>query len=135
MKKEIKLNNLIFPIWILWLFPPIVIVAMIGNYIIDSLVILLALVVFKVSSVTGESTKSLYKRSILKVWIFGFLADILGTALLFIIMMILGGTEDLVQGISYNPLSNLGSFLIVFIAILAAAVFIYIFNYNYFYYI
>ena len=131
MKKEIKLNNLIFPIWILWLFPPIVIVAMIGNYIIDSLVILLALVVFKVSSVTGESTKSLYKRSILKVWIFGFLADILGTALLFIIMMILGGTKDLVQGISYNPLSNLGSFLIVFIAILAAAVFIYIFNYNY----
>lgn len=131
MKKEIKLNNLIFPIWILWLFPPIIIVAIIGNYIIDSLVILFTFFIFKVSSVTGESTKSLYKRSILKVWIFGFLADILGTSLLFIIMMILGENEDLVQCISYNPLSNLGSFIIVFSTILVAAVFIYIFNYNY----
>ena len=131
MRKEVKLNNLIFPIWVLWLFPPIVLVAMVGNYVIDSLVILLAFVIFKVVSVTGENIKTLYKRSILKVWGFGFLADILGTALLFIIMMMLGGTDDLVQGICYNPISNLGSFIIVFVAILVAAVLIYVFNYKF----
>ena len=133
MKKDIKLNNVIFPIWIMWLVPPLILFAMVGNFVIDSIVILVAFLVFKVVNSTGLSMWQLYKKSILKVWGFGFLADILGSIFLFVITMILNmvkGTNDMLYSIMFNPFNNIIGFLIVSAAVLLAIVLIYIFNYR-----
>lgn len=37
--KQVKLYNVIFPIWLLLIFPPVALIALAGNFIIDSLVI------------------------------------------------------------------------------------------------
>ena len=34
MKKGVKLNNVIFPIWMMWIFPPLALLALIGNFVI-----------------------------------------------------------------------------------------------------
>lgn len=132
MKKEVKLNNVIFPIWMMWIFPPLVFIALVGNFVIDSIVILAAFAIFKVVKSTGLSMGQLYKKSILKVWIFGFLADIVGAIMLFVVMLILesiNGTNDIIAGICYNPLNNITGFLIVVAAVALAVLLIWIFNY------
>lgn len=79
MKKDVKLYNMIFPLWTLFFLPPAWLVVLPANFVIDSLVFRLAA---KVSKLQGVA--SLYKKSILKIWGFGFLADIIGAAFLFL---------------------------------------------------
>lgn len=79
MKKDMKLYNVIFPIWMLFFLPPVRLVILPANFVIDSLVFRLAA---KVSKLQGIA--SLYKKSILKIWGFGFLADIIGAGFLFL---------------------------------------------------
>ncbi|MDO4714625.1 MAG: hypothetical protein Q4B28_08600 [bacterium] len=79
MKKDIKLYNVIFPIWMLFFLPPVWLVVLSANFVIDSLVFRLAA---KVSKLQGIA--SLYTKSILKIWGFGFLADIIGAGFLFL---------------------------------------------------
>ena len=132
MKKEVKLNNVIFPIWMMWIFPPLALLAIVGNFVIDSIVILAAFAIFKVAKSTGLSMGQLYKKSILKVWVFGFLADIVGAIMLFVTMLILEsgeGTNDIISGICYNPFSNMIGLLIVIVAVALAILLIWIFNY------
>ncbi len=129
MKREVKLNNVIFPIWMMWIFPPLALLALVGNFVIDSVVILVAFAVFKVMKSTGLSIGQLYKKSILKVWVFGFLADIVGAIMLFVIMLACENNNELVSAICYNPFNNILGFLIVVAAVLLAVVLIWIFNY------
>jgi hypothetical protein len=62
-----------------------------ANFIIDSLVILLTM-----KHLGIKFKKTMYKRTILKVWSFGFLADIIGAAFLFLTMFVfeLGSRGD-----------------------------------------
>lgn len=129
MREDIKLNNLIFPIWMMWILPPVALVALIGNFIIDSIVILLAFWLFKVVNSTGRTIGQLYKKTILKVWVFGFLSDIIGAIILFVISLCTGSNNELLEAISYDPFMSLSSFLIVFGAMLVAGYMIYVFNY------
>ena len=132
MKKEVKLNNVIFPIWMMWIFPPLALLALIGNFVIDSLVILAAFAIFKVVKSTGLSMGQLYKKSILKVWIFGFLGDIVGAIMLFVTMLILEtgeGANDIISAICYNPFSNIIGLIIVVAAVVLAVLLIWTFNY------
>ncbi|SCJ60058.1 Uncharacterised protein [uncultured Clostridium sp.] len=129
MKREVRLNNVIFPIWMMWIFPPLALLALVGNFVIDSVVILVSFAVFKVMKSTGLSIGQLYKKSILKVWVFGFLADIIGAVMLFVIMLACENNNELVSAICYNPFNNIIGFLIVVAAVLLAVVLIWIFNY------
>lgn len=134
MKKDKKLYNIIFPIWFVWLMPPLIIFALIGNFLIDSAVILISFKIFKSASKTGISNKSLYKKSILKVWGFGFLADIIGTIPLlglsiFESILPVKIPYEITSAVAYDPFSNIWSFIIVLGAVLIAGVFIFLFNY------
>ncbi|WP_294186413.1 hypothetical protein [uncultured Clostridium sp.] len=62
-KSSIKFYNLIFPIWLIWLFPLTWIIILPGNFIIDSLVLLITLKVLNINE-----KKNVYKKAILKVW-------------------------------------------------------------------
>ena len=111
--KETKLYNILFPIWFIILIPMSWLVILPGNFIIDSLVLLLTM---KAIGIVGR--KEMYKKTILKIWLFGFISDIIGAAFLFVTIM---GFELALPGEDYLYLT---------IAVLISAVFIFIFNYK-----
>ena len=127
---DVKAYNLIFPIWMFLFFPPVVFIALFGNFIIDSLVLIGCYYWFKCAS----SLTPFYRAHILKVWIFGFLADIIGAAILLLIYIsetFIGFPYELVMAISYNPFLDPLAFVIVLFAILVSGLFIFLFNYHF----
>lgn len=138
MKKRqaCRLYNVIFPIWLLWIFPLTWLMILPANFIIDSAVVLIALKLLKVPSL-----KSVYKKVILKVWGFGFLADIIGTVFMFLALILedtglLGeGMKDwwytyITNAVSYNPFENIWAFLWVTACVIVSCVCIYCLNYK-----
>ena len=127
-----KLYNVIFPIWFIWIFPPVFLIALAGNFIIDSAVLVIAALVFKTAEKTGASVKDLYKGSIVKVWSFGFLADIIGSIPLFLIVMVgvPGIGSEVKQALALNPWSHPVALVIMLSCMVLASVFIYFFNYR-----
>lgn len=111
--KEIRFYNILFPIWFLLFIPLSWVVVLPVNFIVDSLVILLMMKIIGV-----ESKRKMYKQSILKVWGFGFLSDIIGAAFLFFTMWVLELSTS-----NDDPSLTIP-------AILIAAIFIFIFNYK-----
>lgn len=91
MKKEIKLYNVLFPFWMLLLFPQVWLIVLSGNFIIDSLVLLVSMYLIKI-----KDKKIFYKSNILKIFGFGMLSDILGSAymLLMMVWVQIGGMGD-----------------------------------------
>lgn len=79
--KNIKLYNVLFPFWMLLLFPQMWLIVLPGNFVIDSLVLILSMVALKV-----VNKKEFYKRHILKIYGFGLLSDILGAAYMFLLV-------------------------------------------------
>lgn len=132
--KQVKLYNLIFPIWFLLFFPPVIFVTLIGNFVIDSLVIILCFFMFKLGN-AQNNLKTFYKKNILPVWKFGFLADIIGALLLFLLVTFdFGAIElpyELSSAISYDPFSNPLAVIIILFAMLISTIFIFIFNYKF----
>ena len=130
--KKIKLYNVIFPIWLLLFFPPVILITLSGNFIIDSLVILACFKIFKLVD-SQYNLKSYYKKSIIKVWLFGFLADFIGAIILFVLGILgdsFGLAYELIYGINYDPFSNLLAVFIILLAILVSGIFIFLFNYK-----
>ncbi len=130
--KEVKLYNIIFPIWLLIFFPPIIFITLAGNFVIDSLVILACVSIFKLA-VNSEERKTFYKNSIIKVWLFGFLADIIGAAILFILGIwgeYFGLSYELVSAIDFDPFSNPLAVMVIVFAMLVSALFIFLYNYK-----
>ena len=111
MKKDLKLYNIIFPIWLLLLVPPVWLVILPANFIVDSLVILITMMVIGI-----HQKRKMYIKSIFKVWIFGFISDIIGTAVIFALSVLIN------KGFDDNPAFTIPGVLI-------AAIMIFIFNY------
>lgn len=133
-KTSIKMYNLVFPIWLLWLLPLTWVVVLPANFIIDSLVVLITLKLLKVSNI-----KNLYKKSILKVWGFGFLSDFIGTAIMLIPELIDGRIpsayrkwwyKNITSAISYSPFESVYAVAWIVIAMIITSFFIYLFNYK-----
>lgn len=128
-----KVYNVIFPIWMLIFFPPVIFISLVGNFLIDSMVIIVCFFALKISK-QEFGLKTFYKKSVLKVWLFGFLADIIGAAFLFLFLILgsgLGLPYDLESGISYDPFSEPLAVIIIVIAMLISSAFIFIFNYHF----
>ena len=74
--KSYRLNNVMFPVYMLFLLlPQVWAIVLPFNFAFDSLVLLLAVRHYRYGA-----AKEIWKKSILRVWGFGFLADILGAA-------------------------------------------------------
>jgi len=58
--KQIKLNNVIFPIWMLLFIPPVIFIALIGNFIIDSLMQNASISFVETSMVIGVDKRTVY---------------------------------------------------------------------------
>lgn len=129
--KNIKLFNMIFPIWFLLFFPPFILATLVGNFVIDSLVIIACFFVFKLSS-NEMKLKDFYKKSIFKVWTFGFLADFLGALIIFLSTCLdhLGLPDEIVTAICYDPFSSIIAVIVILLAMIVSSVFIFLFNYK-----
>lgn len=133
--KSIRLYNIIFPIWLLWLLPVTWIVVLPANFLIDLLVIVLTMKFMKVQNIKQNA-----KAVILRVWIFGFIADFIGTAAMFMANVISFGDyetplgkwwyNNIIYAVSFNPFDNIYALLWVTLCVIIAAFFIYLFNYK-----
>lgn len=73
--KDVKLYNVLFPVWMLMLIPTLWLVVLPGNFLIDSIVLLIAMRCLKL-----EQRKPFYWKHIFVVFGFGLLADVVGAA-------------------------------------------------------
>lgn len=117
-QRDKKLYNVIFPLWAIFFFTPLIIIPLIGNLIIDGLIIYLTLLLKK--------TKLEWKKIraiILKAWGIGFGSDLVGVALLFTL-----SSNSIIN--DYNPFANILTTLAYLFAILVAGILIFWFNYR-----
>lgn len=82
MKKDIRLNNVLFPFWMLILFPQMWLLVLPGNFIIDSIVLLVCMKVLKI-----DQKLKFYKSAILKIFFIGIFSDVIGSAYMFMMMV------------------------------------------------
>lgn len=80
-KGDVVLYNVLFPFWMLLLFPVAWLIILPGNFIVDSLVLLLGMFVLKI-----EDKKQYYKNHILKIYAFGMLSDFAGAGYMLLMM-------------------------------------------------
>ncbi|MFD3272999.1 hypothetical protein ACE3MS_23185 [Paenibacillus dendritiformis] len=131
--REIKLYNVIFPIWFIMFYPPIILVTLAGNFIIDSLVLLASAYAFGLAS-ADQTLGLIYKKTIWKVWGFGFLADFIGALFLFSLLLLEGVQvlpREAISAVAYNPFHNLSGLMLVIIAMFISSSIIFILNYKF----
>lgn len=126
--KTIRCYNVIFPVWFLILFPIAWLYALPANFIIDSIVLLLALKMLHI-----EDMGKIYKKTILGVWAFGFIADILGAVFLLISQLDMGDwwQQQVTMPVLLNPWQTIPAFALVLVSLGIAGYLIYILNYKF----
>lgn len=129
MKRSVRLYNMIFPLWMLLFFPVTWLLVIPANFIFDSLVLLIA-----IGAMRLVKKKEIYVRSIFRVWIFGFLADLIGAAwmlLVYGVAVCLDDTEAstfFLEAFMVNPWQNFCALILTILAIFVAGLAIYFFN-------
>lgn len=119
MKNNVKLYNVMFPIWFFFFYPTFLwLIILPVNFVIDSLV-----VYFCVKKQAVADFKPLYKKSILKVWFFGFLADFLGGFVCLLTMDLFTRFLPRIETVLFP-----GSFIPSIPGVLVAGVLIYVLN-------
>ena len=68
---------MIFPLWLLWIFPVTWIVVLPANLLIDLLVLSLTMRCLKL-----DGRKEIAKKAVLKIWVSGFVSDFIGTVVM-----------------------------------------------------
>ena len=131
--KKARVYNVIFPIWALMFFPPTIFIALAGNFIVDSVVLLIAGACLRIGAREEQTLGRFYGRSIIKVWLLGFLADFIGTLPLWIIFEfgLIEVAPEMTAAIYTNLFQNTGAVLLVLACIAIAGVCIYFFNYRF----
>lgn len=89
MKKEVRLYNAMFPLWFILFASPLLapwiwLACAVGNFIIDSAVVLIVIAVSRL-----EAKRKFYWSSIWKVFLLGFLADFIGAGLMLLATQII----------------------------------------------
>lgn len=126
MKRQTKLYNVLFPIWLLWLFPQVLAVVIPGNLAIDCLVLLLTLLALKHTE-KGAVVKAVWW----KFWLLGFAADLVGTAWMMLgwYLMELPALDGVVSYIDMvRPFTNPIAFFWTLAGVAIAGVCIYFFD-------
>lgn len=129
-RQDVTLYNVLFPIWMLWIFPQTWLIVLPVNFAIDLLVVALTMKGMQLTDVRQNA-----KSVILRVWLMGFVADFIGTALMFLVNIVefpgaLGAWwyDHMTNAVSFNPFSSGYAFLFVTFCVAVSAGCIYWFN-------
>ena len=118
-KKDVRLYNLVFPFWFLYLFPmPLWLIVLPANFAIDSLVLYCS-----ARSQEIDNRLELWKESVLPVWGIGFLCDFIGAAVTFGLYLLLHEAPGMIDLITFP-----GTTLISIPGLILAGVLIYFLN-------
>ena len=113
-KKELRLYNLMFPVWMLiWWPSPLWLVLIPLNYALDALVL-------HVSLPAATDRRAFRRRHTWKICLAGFLSDFLGSALLFAVYA-LSPARQLTNDIAYDPFGSAAALAVTLASILLAA--------------
>ena len=125
MKKDVRLYNMIMPLWLVIAFPVMWLPTLAGNFLIDSIVLLILLKIKK-----EEDKKQIWKGCIVGVWIFGMLSDIIGGAALVAISIFLEktGFYRASNAIIFNPWTHPLAAVSVIFCMALSSLFIYLFD-------
>lgn len=133
MKKQTRIYNVIFPIWILILFPQLLVFVIPGNLIVDCAVLWFALLALKHPR-KGAVVKKLWWR----FWLLGFAADAIGVVWMFLgwltagwasqLLGTVGWLEDVVMALTVNCFRHPLAFLWTLAGVALAGVWIYFFD-------
>lgn len=125
--KQTRLYNVIFPIWLLFLFPAVWLVVVPANLLIDCAVVLLALIALR-----HTQKKAVLKQVWWGVWIMGFASDFVGALFLLPSMFLLGYLpepwDSWLEPVMYNPFKSWLAFAVTLIAVALSGVCIYFLN-------
>lgn len=125
--KQPRLYNVIFPIWMLFLFPQVWLIALPGNLLIDCGVVLLTLTALK-----HTNKRAVLKQVWWKIWLLGFGADFAGIAALIPAMFLVSSApkdvRPLIEPVMYNCWKSPVAFLWTAGAVALAGVCIYFFD-------
>jgi len=117
-----KLYNAIFPLWLLWVFPPFILVTVPLNWIWDATVLGVTLLILK--------RKDLFSwRLVAKVFGIGYLSDFIATGFLFVMMMWVPYVRNYHYEICYAPFRHWCSAVVMIAALMLAASCICFLNY------
>lgn len=96
----VRVYNVMFPVYMIFLFFPLTwLVILPFNFAFDSLVLALAMRRWQMQDKMG-----LWKKSILRVWLFGFAADIAGAGLITLLYYLTNSVLDFLDFTSWEPL-------------------------------
>ena len=127
MKREHRLYNVIFPIWMLVLFPQVWLIVIPGNLLVDCLLLLLTLLALKHRD-KGGVVKQLWW----KFWLLGFAADAIGGAWMLLgwLLAVPFGSwwESSVGHIMHNAFAHPAAILWTLVGVALAGVCIYCFD-------
>ena len=127
MKKEVRLYNVLLPVWLLWIFPQVWLVILPGNLLIDCLVLTGALFVLK-----HRNKWAVVRKLWWKFWLLGFAADLIGVAWMFLGWLLSIPFEDwwtdTLRYIMHNPFGHPLAFLWTLGGVALAGVCIYFFD-------
>ena len=120
--KTVTLYNVIFPIWFLWILPMCWIFILPANLVIDSLVIVLTLKYLHCHDIL-----STLGAVILRVWLLGFAADLVGAGLLLLSVSLFStqATAEIGAALIANPFSHPAALLVTVLSIAVVGVLIY----------
>lgn len=135
MRKPVVLRNVAFPVFMLLLLPPVWLVILPLNLLVDLAVLLVGYQLLIERVGTRGAMRALGWKTAVVTWLFGFLADFAGGGLL------LGATmanelfpalrqeswNAIQSAIIYNPFRNLWALSIVLLAVALVGVLIYLF--------
>lgn len=125
--KQNRLYNVIFPIWLLFLFPVAWLVALPGNLIIDC-----AVVFFTLLHLKHTQKKAVLRHVWWRIWLLGFAADFVGALALLPSMFLLGFLpepwDNWLEPVMYNPFKSCLAFAVTLFAVALSGVCIYFFD-------
>ena len=122
-KNDIRLYNVLFPIWFYLLFPQVWLLILSVNFLVDSLVMYCS------ARQQGlENTRVLWKERILPVWGIGLLSDLIGAVLIFVIYLIVAAIPWFAEFV--NPIRFPGTALISIPGVILSGIMIYFLNKN-----
>lgn len=119
--KDVKLYNVMFPVWFYLLFPQVWLMILAVNFIVDSLVVF-----FSAKWQQLPDSIAIWKKHILPVFLMGFLSDVIGAILVFLVYLVYVGIRGAAE--LQNPIPFPANVLISLPGVILAGWMIYVLN-------
>lgn len=119
-----KMYSLVLPIWLMLVAGPVLwILILTSNFFVATIVLIIACHIFKLKNVL-----KIYKRSIVKMVLYGFLADAIGVSILLLMSKI--NPDGIFTNVASNPTNSWVTTVFISICIAFSAWFAYFFHHR-----